>query len=388
MRALPLVDFSLCCALGSSVDAVARQLSTGQTGLRAAPFELGYAAPSGLLLDALPPLPGRLAAYETRQARLTVATLEPLLGRIGATVRRVGAERVGVVLGSSNGGLDTTERVYAARLASSAATAALSLNAQHAFHAMLSVIRELTGIAGPAHVVSTACSSSGKAFASGARLIAAGLADAVLVGGIDALCEMTLRGFRSLGVLAEEPCRPFGVRRPGINIGEGAALFLLERDADAGLALLGCGETSDGYHMTAPEPDGEGAERAMQQALHDAQLDPSAIDLINAHATGTDQGDSSEARALERLFGARTPVISTKGYTGHALGAAGAVEAALSLICMQRSLIPCSLGAAPLDASLALDVVQQPRSASLRNVLSNSFAFGGSNVCVIFGKAA
>ena len=302
-------------------------------------------------------------------------------------MRRFGGERVAIVLGSSNAGLDTTERRYAERVRAGRAAPPFSLRKQHDFAAVLSLIRELTGAAGPAYFVSTACSSSGKAFAAGGRLIAAGIADAAVVGGVDSLCEMTVRGFRSLGVLAEQACRPFGAGRTGINIGEGAALFLLERDADAGLALLGTGESADAHHMTAPHPEGAGAEQAMRKALEHAGLAPEAIGLVNAHGTGTGQGDSSEASALSRLFGARVPVVSTKGYTGHVLGAAGAVEAALCLLSLQHGRAPASLGADPIDAALPIAVLQRARSFELQHVLSNSFAFGGSNVSLVFGRA-
>jgi 3-oxoacyl-[acyl-carrier-protein] synthase-1 len=238
--------------------------------------------------------------------------------------------------------------------------------------------------------VSTACSSSGKAFASAARLLGAGLADAALVGGVDALCEMTVRGFRSLGVLSEGPCKPFSSERDGISIGEGAAFFLLERDGDSAqheLALLGCGEGADAHHMTAPHPRGEGAERVMRDALDQAGLSAGDIDLVNAHGTATPQGDVSEALAIARVLG-QAPVVSTKGYTGHALGAAGAIEAALCLLTLERGIAPASLGAAPADPALPVNILRVPTRGEYRHVLSNSFAFGGSNVSLLFGRRA
>jgi 3-oxoacyl-[acyl-carrier-protein] synthase-1 len=385
---VPLRDYSLCCALGADRDAVRARVFAGEGGLGSAPFALPFAAPCGVVPDPLPTLPARLSAYDTRQARLTLAALEPLLPRIAQLVARRGGARVGLVLGSSNAGLDTTERVYARFRISGQAEPRYSLHTQHEFAAVLALVRGLTGIAGPSHFVSTACSSSGKAFASAARLIHAGLVDAVLVGGVDALCEMTVRGFRSLGVLAEQPCRPFAAERPGISIGEGAALFLLERGAAAPFALLGTGESADAHHMTAPHPSGEGAEQAMCAALAMAGLEPSDIDLINAHGTGTIQGDAAEAAAIARVFGPDVPVLSTKGYTGHALGAAGAVEAALCLITLEHGFAPPSLGASPVDRGLGISVLQARRDGAFRRVLSNSFAFGGSNVSVILGRAA
>jgi 3-oxoacyl-[acyl-carrier-protein] synthase-1 len=292
-----------------------------------------------------------------------------------------------VVLGSSNAGLDTTERTFGKHAREGHAPAAATLHDQHAYSAVLAMIEALTGVAGPMLFVSTACSSSGKAFASAARLLRAGLADAVLVGGVDALCEMTVRGFRSLGVLARGACQPFSSERAGINIGEGAAFFLLERGDHAELQLLGYGEGADAHHMTAPHPQGEGAERVMRAALAQAQLDASQIDLVNAHGTATDQGDSSEALAIARVLG-DTPVVSTKGYTGHALGAAGAIEAALSLLTLEHGVAPASLGASPVDATLPIRVLQASARGAYRRVLSNSFAFGGSNVSLVLGRRA
>jgi 3-oxoacyl-[acyl-carrier-protein] synthase I len=385
---LAITDYSVCCALGSTRGTVHGQLFRGASGLRPSPFPLPFAAPCGVLPEPLPDLPARLRAYDTRQARLALAGLEPLMAALGQAIARHGAARIGLVLGSSNAGLDTTERRYPVYARTGRTLGRDALRMQHDFAAVLTIVRELTGVAGPAYFVSTACSSSGKAFASAARLIGAGLCDAVLVGGVDALCEMTVRGFRSLGVLAEEPCRPFSALHSGINIGEGAAMFLLEREGDAPLALLGTGETSDAHHMTAPEPRGEGAERAMRLALDLAGLAPSQIDLINAHGTGTSQGDAAEATAIEQVFGTRVPVVATKAYTGHALGAAGAIEAALSLLTLEHGFAPESLGASPVDPRIVVDVVCDRREGVFRTVLSNSFAFGGSNVSVIFGRTS
>jgi 3-oxoacyl-[acyl-carrier-protein] synthase-1 len=362
-------------------------LFAGESGLVPPPLSLPFTTLCGALPEPLSPLPLTLARFETRQARLAYATLAPLLPALHERVARYGRERVAVVLGSSNAGLDTTERTFSAYAERGQAPDAAALHDQHAYSAVLALIEALTGIAGPMLFVSTACSSSGKAFASAARLLRSGLADAALVGGVDALCEMTVRGFRSLGVLAEGPCRPFSRERSGINIGEGAALFVLERGSDAELQLLGYGEGADAHHMTAPHPQGEGAERVMRDALARAGLEPSQIDLVNAHGTATDQGDSSEALAIARVLGS-APVISTKGYTGHALGAAGAIEAALCLLTLEHGVAPASLGSLPVDAALPIRVLDAPARAAYRRVLSNSFAFGGSNVSLVLGRRA
>jgi 3-oxoacyl-[acyl-carrier-protein] synthase-1 len=383
--ALSIADYSVSCALGTTRAEVAERLFAGNTGLVAPPFALPFATLCGVIPRELAPLPAAHARFETRQARLAYATLEPLRPALEACIASCGRQRVAVVLGSSNAGLDTTERTFVAHARGGEAPPAASLHDQHAYSAVLTLIEALTGVAGPMLFVSTACSSSGKAFASAARLLRAGLADAVLVGGVDALCEMTVRGFRSLGVLAEDACRPFSSARSGINIGEGAAFFLLERGDHAALQLLGCGEGADAHHMTAPHPQGEGAERVMRAALAQAGLDASQIDLVNAHGTATDQGDSSEALAIARVLGT-APVVSTKGYTGHALGAAGAIEAALCLLTLEHGVAPASLGSAPVDEALPIQVLQASTRGDYKRVLSNSFAFGGSNVSLVLGR--
>jgi len=385
--ALSIADYSVSCALGVTRAEVAERLFAGRSGLVAPPFALPFATLCGLIPRELAPLPTAHARFETRQARLAYATLEPLRPALESCIDRYGRQRVAVVLGSSNAGLDTTERTFVEHARGGKAPAASSLHDQHAYSAVLALIEALTGIAGPMLFVSTACSSSGKAFASAARLLRAGLADAVLVGGVDALCEMTVRGFRSLGVLAEAACRPFSSARSGINIGEGAAFFLLERGDRAALQLLGCGEGADAHHMTAPHPQGEGAERVMRAALEQAGLDASQIDLVNAHGTATDQGDSSEALAIARVLGT-APVVSTKGYTGHALGAAGAIEAALCLLTLEHGIAPASLGCGPVDQALPIQVLQASARGDYKRVLSNSFAFGGSNVSLVLGRRA
>jgi len=391
-RPLSIVDYSVCCALGVSRQAVAERLFAGQAGLAPAPFSLPFATLCGSLPEPLAALPSELSRFETRQARLAVTALAPLARALEERIARYGSERIAIVLGSSNAGLDTTEQSVAKHTRRGETLPASSLRDQHAFSAVLELLQTISGASGPMMFVSTACSSSGKAFASAARLLRAGLADAALVGGVDALCEMTVRGFRSLGVLSEGPCKPFSIERDGISIGEGAAFFVLERDVgstekDHALCLLGCGEGADAHHMTAPHPLGEGAERVMRDALGQAGLAASDIDLVNAHGTATPQGDVSEALAIARTLG-ETAVVSTKGYTGHALGAAGAVEAAFCLLTLEHGIAPASLGAAPADPALPIRILSEPTPGEYRHVLSNSFAFGGSNVSLLFGRRA
>jgi 3-oxoacyl-[acyl-carrier-protein] synthase-1 len=234
-------------------------------------------------------------------------------------------------------------------------------------------------------VVSTACSSSGKVLASARRLIAAGVADAVVVGGVDTLAETTLHGFHALGVLSAEPCRPFDVDRAGMNIGEGGAMLLVERDGEAVASLLGVGASSDASHMSTPHPRGLGARMAMEGALREAGAQVSEVDYINAHGTGTKLNDVAEARAISELFGGEVPVVSTKGFTGHLLGAAGATEAVFCVVAIAQSWIPANLGAEKIDPDVCVAVNRKRRDNPCRRVLSNSFGFGGSNVSVLMG---
>jgi 3-oxoacyl-[acyl-carrier-protein] synthase-1 len=248
------------------------------------------------------------------------------------------------------------------------------------------------GLSGPAYVHSSACSSSAKAMASAARLINMGLCDAVISGGVDTLCDFTIAGFSSLDSVSAERCNPLSVNRRGINIGEGAALFLMTSEA-AAVALCGWGESSDAHHISAPDPEGVGAALAIRQALQRAAIAPEQIDYINLHGTATLQNDAMESKAIHQLFGAKTPVSSTKSLTGHALGAASAIEAGLCWLAMQddnpAGMLPPHLWDGQADPALpALHTVRVGESLGRppRYVLSNSFAFGGSNTALILGR--
>jgi 3-oxoacyl-[acyl-carrier-protein] synthase-1 len=346
----------------------------------------------------LAPLPERLAAFESRQARLTVQVTLPLLDAIEQTKRRWGAARVGIMIGTSTAGIAESEQAWIHHRDHGRLPEGFAIERQHALYAGVELVRALAGIAGPGYVVSTACSSSGKVFASARRLIAAGVIDAAIVGGIDSLCQMTVRGFAGLEVLSSEPCRPFSSERKGINIGEGGALLIIERPRHPtlgefdhrGVALLGVGESSDAHHMTAPHPEGLGARMAMARALASAKLEPDAVDHVNVHGTGTLMNDASESRAIRELFGrercqGELAIVATKGYTGHTLGAAGASEAVFALASIERALLPASVGSDPLDESLGVRVVDHATRRATSCVLSNSLAFGGSNVSVLLG---
>jgi 3-oxoacyl-[acyl-carrier-protein] synthase-1 len=239
--------------------------------------------------------------------------------------------------------------------------------------------------------VSSACASSAKVFGSARRMIEAGLIDAALVGGTDSLCLTTLYGFHSLQLSSTAPCRPFDVARDGISIGEAAAFAVLERLPDdlqgGSVLLLGVGESSDAYHMSAPHPEGQGAKRAMHAALTAASLEPSDVDYINLHGTGTPSNDRAESQAITSIFGPTTPCSSTKGATGHTLGAAGALEAMICALSIKNGLMPGGVHTTRIDPTLTAHYIRENRRAAIRRALSNSVGFGGTNCSLIFGAA-
>jgi 3-oxoacyl-[acyl-carrier-protein] synthase-1 len=222
-------------------------------------------------------------------------------------------------------------------------------------------------------------------------MIEAGLIDAAVVGGVDSLCLTTLYGFHSLQLVSSTPCRPFDVNRSGISIGEAAAFLLLERapaaPASGSLLLLGVGESSDAYHMSSPHPQGRGAQRAMLDALESAHLQPSDIDYINLHGTGTPSNDSAEGAAVGAVLGSSTPASSTKGATGHTLGAAGALEVVICGLVLEHGLLPAGLNTHEVDPALPVAYLLENRQQTPRYVMSNSFGFGGSNCSLVLGRA-
>ncbi|MGF1469666.1 MAG: beta-ketoacyl-ACP synthase [Sandaracinaceae bacterium] len=385
VRPLPITAWSAVNALGTSTQEVLRGLDEGRSGLGPSPIPVGVETVVGAVPGLLPDLPPSERGWATRLARLGVLAFEEVRPAVERALARYGPDRVAVVLGTSTGGLEETEAAYRVWLDHGRLPATYHHHRQHNFAALAELLARRVGLRGPVYVVSTACSSSGKVAASAQRLIAAGLVDAALIGGVDSLTRMTLHGFHGLGILSERPCRPFAADRDGINIGEGAAFLLLERDGDAPAYLLGVGESADAYRMSSPEPSGRGAREAMARALAQAGLGPDDVDHINAHGTATRLNDAAEARAIRDLFADRVPVTSTKAATGHLLGAAGATEAVFALHALLAGRVPATMNCAPLDPQLAIDVVASPRTQEVRTVLSNSFAFGGSNVSVLLG---
>lgn len=387
---------TLSTCLGHGLDAHRLALSEGRSGLRPCGFETvqldtWIGEVEGVDAITLPP---GLAGFDCRNNRLALLGLQAdgFDERVRAAVARHGSSRVGVFLGTSTSGILETEMAYRQR---DPATGALPPNLNyHGSHNPFSVtdfIRRHLGIEGLALTISTACSSSAKVFAAAARQIALGVIDAAVVGGVDSLCLTTLYGFASLQLTSAKPCRPFDPARDGISIGEGAAFALLERPggSPSGLPvagwLLGAGESSDAHHMSAPHPQGLGARMAMEAALRSAGLQPSGIGYINLHGTATPANDAAESLAVAGLFGDRVPCSSTKGATGHTLGAAGAVEAVIGLLALADGWLPASPGTQQVDPAMGIDYRLQGGAANIHTVLSNSFGFGGSNCALILG---
>lgn len=390
-----LNECALVCALGAEREAIKRRLlDEARSGLAVSdacspgrPLPLGQAEAVLPNLDHLP-LPLR-----SRNNALALAALAQIRPAVDAAIARYGAGRVGVSIGTSTSGVGATEAALAAHLETGTLPADFHYGQQEMASPALFLAREL-GTSGPAYVHSSACSSSAKAMASAARLIRMGLVDAVVSGGVDTLCRFTVAGFSALESVSEVPCNPLGASRKGINLGEGAALFLMTKEP-AAVALCGWGESSDGHHMSAPDPQGGGARIAMNEALRRAGIAAGDIDYINLHGTATVQNDAMESRAVAELFGHEVAVSSTKPFTGHTLGAAGAVEAAFCWLAMQddnpEGKLPPHLWDGTADPALPLMNVAAPGARlgrPIRYALSNSFAFGGSNAALVFGRKA
>jgi 3-oxoacyl-[acyl-carrier-protein] synthase-1 len=334
-------------------------------------------------------LPPTLARYDARNNRLAWLGLQQdgFAERVAALRDRVGAGRIAVVLGTSTSSIGETEHAYR-HLEDGRFPEAQRRAEVHQPHALGLFVQQALALDGPCLTLSTACSSSAKVFASAERLLRAGLADAAIVGGVDTLCGSVLYGFNSLGLVSAQPCRPFDAARNGLSLGEAAGFAILERD-DGGNAprLVGYGESADAHHMSAPHPQGLGAQFAIEAALARAGLGHADVDYINLHGTATPANDAVEAALVARLFPAATRASSTKGWSGHTLGAAGILEAVFTLIALEQGFMPGTLNTQALDPvcgpQLTIDNVERaPRIA-----LSNSFGFGGNNCCLAFARA-
>ena len=396
MRPHVLSAFTATSCIGRGLEPTLTALHAGRTGLKPCDFKTAQLATyigeaPGVDDVRLPP---GLEAFECRNNRLAWLGLnqDGFAAAVAAAAQRHGPHRIGVFLGTSTSGILETEIAYRQR---DPATGALPKSFRYAgAHNTFSVaafVHRALGLTGPAVVISSACSSSGKVFASAQRAIEAGVIDAALVGGVDSLCLTTLYGFHSLQLVSQGPCRPFDAARDGISIGEAAAFALLERAGDRptsdAVLLLGAGESSDAYHMSSPHPQGRGAREAMLGALQAARLEPQDIGYINFHGTGTPSNDEAEARAVASVLGSATPGSSTKGATGHTLGAAGALEAVICALALREGLMPAGVNTGTPDAALPVNYLLENRAAPLRYVMSNSFGFGGSNCSLIFGRS-
>jgi 3-oxoacyl-[acyl-carrier-protein] synthase-1 len=397
MKPLAITHFTVVSALGHGCAPTLAALQASRTGLARRDFET---ARLGVWLglvdeaDTVQLAPG-LAAHDCRNNRLAQLGLraDGFGDQVCAAARRWGAARVGVFLGTSTSGILQTEVAYRHRdAATGALPASLHYATTHNTYSVAGYVRAALGLQGPAHVVSTACSSSAKVFATAQRMIDAGLVDAAVVGGVDSLCMTTLYGFKSLELVSDDICRPWDAQRAGLSLGEAAAFALLQRRTDddrepPAAWLLGAGETSDGHHMSSPHPEGAGAAGAMRAALAAAGLQPGDVDYLNLHGTGTPGNDAAEDKAVAAVFGTALPCSSTKGYTGHTLGAAGGVEAAVAVLALQHGFMPAGLNVQQPDPALHSHYLLQPRQQALRVVASNSFGFGGSNASLLFGVA-
>jgi 3-oxoacyl-[acyl-carrier-protein] synthase-1 len=389
MEPLAITSMSAVNALGRGLGASLEALRQGRSGLRPNDFDDAALRTWIGRVDGLEdePVPRALAEFDCRNNRLAHAALagDGFAAAVARARERYGAHRVAVLIGTSTSGILQTELAYRGRDAAGRLPAWLNYRATHNLFSVTDFVRRSLALAGPAATLSTACSSSAKVFASARRLFVAGLADAAVVGGVDSLCLTTLYGFASLELLSDEPCAPFDRARKGLSIGEAAGFALLERGARGRVALLGYGESSDAHHMSAPHPEGAGARRAMQAALDSAGIEARAIDYINAHGTATPANDRAEDSAIAGLFGATVPVSSTKGWTGHALGAAGITEAILCCLCLEHGWLPGTLNTGTPDPGLCSSIALQSAPRQLARVLSNSFGFGGSNCSLVFG---
>ncbi|WP_064607837.1 beta-ketoacyl-[acyl-carrier-protein] synthase family protein [Photobacterium sp. J15] len=350
----------------------------------------------GKVSDQLPALPEGFEIYDNATNRLVLSVLEQIADTVKKAIEKYGRDRVAVVVGTSVYGITDAEKALATQIETGEFPDGYHYRCQEVAN-VSDFVAEYFDIKGPVYTLSTACSSSGRVFLSAKRLLKAGIVDAVVVGGADSLCLLTLNGFKGLEALSDSLCNPFSENRKGINIGEAAAFMLLSLNVEDSevakehppVALLGAGDSSDAHHISAPHPEGNGAEEAMCKALSDAGLSVADIGYINAHGTATPLNDEMEAKAIYRVFGDEVPVSSTKPLTGHTLGAASAVEAAICWHILSYKLpLPVQVNDGEIDSSLApVKLVDAETELSRPAILSNSFAFGGNNVSLIFGYA-
>jgi 3-oxoacyl-[acyl-carrier-protein] synthase-1 len=392
MKPLAILSHTVTSALGRGRDAHFTALRTERTGLTQGAFEdarlpCWIGAVAGLESVELPK---EFAAFDCRNNRLADLALrqDGFLDAVAAARTKYGAQRIGVFIGTSTSGVRHTELAYRERATQNNESLPDWFDyrtTQNTF-SIADYVRARLGLAGIATAVSAACASSAKVFGSAARAIEAGFCDAAVVGGVDSLCLTTLYGFNALQLVSADICRPADAARHGLSIGEAGGFALLTaRPAPGVAACLGVGETSDAHHMSQPRPDGAVAALAMSRAL--GALPTERLSYINLHGTATPANDAAEDAAVTSLFGTGLPCSSTKGWTGHTLGAAGIVEVAISLLAIEHGFMPRSLNTRELDPRLRAAVLLEARTARVEYVLSNSFGFGGTNCSVLLGPA-
>ena len=398
MNPLLLSHFTATSCIGVGLDETLHSLREGAGGLAPCDFDI---VDLDTFIGQVPGVDAEqiredLHDYDCRNNRLAQLGLrqDGFDEAVQAKIDRFGHDRVGVFLGTSTSGILQTELAFRrCDPVTGALPADFNYSTTHNTFSVADFVRKYFNITGPAMVVSTACSSSAKVFGSAWRMINAGMIDAAIIGGVDSLCLTTLYGFNSLELVSSTPCRPFDADRDGLSIGEAAAFLMVERKPaeqnDTGaIELLGFGESSDAYHMSSPHPEGHGAILAMEMALTSAGLQPSDVDYINLHGTATPSNDASEGAAVARLFGSKLPCSSTKGATGHTLGAAGGLEAVICALAIEHGLMPGGVNITHLDPTLPVEYLTQNREQSVSRVLSNSFGFGGTNCSLVFGTGA
>ena len=396
MTPVALSAYTLVTANGRGMNAVVKALRERRSGLKPCNFEDALLKTYVGQVDGLEDfaLENGLERFDCRNNRLAWLALQQdgFIVSVAEAKQRYGADRIAVIMGTSTSGILETEHAYRNRDPQSGALQD-SFTARYRYtHNMFSLahfVRSCLGLHGPALVISTACSSSAKVFATAARYLQAGLCDAAIVGGADSLCLTTLYGFSSLQLLSTQPCRPCDEDRDGLSLGEAAGYALLEstqKVAKRGtVALLGYGESTDGYHMSHPHPEGVGAVRAMRQALNRAGLRPQSIDYINLHGTATKANVAVEDKAVHAVFGSGTCASSTKGWTGHTLGAAGITEALIAALCLKEGFMPGTLNCQRVDSTLRSHILRENETRPVMRVLSNIFGFGGNNCSLVLG---
>lgn len=398
MTLLRITSYTLTSALGRGREAHHHALLNATTGLRKEMFDDCYipcwiGAVSGLDIA----LPATLKQFDCRNHRLAWLGLQQdgFMQRVEALRTKHAPDRIGVFMGTSTASIHSAELAYRQWRMENNSAASLPdwFDYRHTqnLYSVADFVKQALQLNGHSLVISTACSSSAKVFAAAYRSMQLGLCDAAIVGGVDSLCLTTLYGFNSLQLVSADMCRPADANRRGISIGEAAGFAIVEAtdatlDSDAlPFALLGYGESGDAHHMSSPDPQGSGASLAMQLALSRAALDRDAVDYINLHGTGTLANDAAEDKGVTTIFGHDTPCSSTKGWTGHTLGAAGIMEAGISMLCIEHDLLPQSLNTLQKDPQLQANILLKPQHKIVNHVMSNSFGFGGSNCSLLFG---